>query len=497
MIIINLSGAVAAGLYLEYINPLPSEQPVEGEFDVLGVAISTAFMIAIFAFAALMGSRGNRRIGRWYERIREGTPAAEAPDSVRREVLNSPVKAAVLTASMWLVAGLVVSFWEGGLRVFIGVTLIGGVVATAITFFANDLMNRSVVPIFFPDGKVSAVGGFRLPVFGRLLVAFFFAGVYLPAILAMLTWQRAQALLTAPDPQAVLGNLFAMAVFLLVMGVVASAGLALLVTRAITGPLNDLQSAMKRVEDDDLDAHVLVYTTDELGYLGEHFNEMVAGLRQARKLRNLLDLYVSPEVAREALRGGAELGGRQAECSVLFSDIRGFTSISERLSPHRLIALLNRYMMTMVEVIVANQGIVNKFGGDSLLAVFGTPLNPADDHAARAVCAARDMQQALAAFNGEQLTRQAPPLETGIGVATGDVIAGNVGGRERIEYTVLGDTVNLASRLQDKTKEIGDPILLSEQTFAHAGRDMPLQGRKHSDVPIKGKREPVVVYACS
>ena len=116
----------------------------------------------------------------------------------------------------------------------------------------------------------------------------------------------------------------------------ASAGLALLVTRAIAGPLNDLQSAMKRVEDDDLDAHVLVYTNDELGYLGEHFNEMVAGLRQARKLRNLLDLYVSPEVAREALRGGAELGGRQAECSVLFSDIRGFTSISERLSPHQL-----------------------------------------------------------------------------------------------------------------------------------------------------------------
>ena len=95
-------------------------------------------------------------------------------------------------------------------------------------------------------------------------------------------------------------------------------------------------------------------------------------------------------------------------------------------------------MMTMVEVIVANQGIVNKFGGDSLLAVFGTPLNPADDHAARAVCAARDMQQALAAFNGNQLSRQAPPLETGIGVATGDVIAGNVGGRERIEYTVQG-----------------------------------------------------------
>jgi adenylate cyclase len=221
---------------------------------------------------------------------------------------------------------------------------------------------------------------------------------------------------------------------------------------------------------------------------------MTAGLRQGEMLRNLLNLYVSPEVAREALEHGARLGGKQVDCTVLFSDIRAFTSLSEQLDPTVLIDLLNRYMVVMVEVIIENGGIVNQFGGDSLLAVFGTPLNPSEEHAACAVRAAQGMQRALVAFNEAQRTRHSPTLQIGIGLATGPVIAGNVGGRERIEYTVIGDTVNLASRLQDKTKELDADILLSQQTFDQASQHMPLQARRLPPVPVKGKRETVVVY---
>jgi len=252
---------------------------------------------------------------------------------------------------------------------------------------------------------------------------------------------------------------------------------------------------MKRVEESDLDVQVPVTTNDELGYLGERFNQMTAGLRQGEMLRNLLNLYVSPEVAREALEHGTKLGGKRVECTVLFSDIRGFTSLSERLSPEVLIDLLNRYMVAMVEVVVEKGGMVNKFGGDSLLAVFGTPLNPSEDHAACAVRAAQGMQRALVAFNETQRLHHSPTLKIGIGVATGAVIAGNVGGRERIEYTVIGDTVNLASRLQDKTKELDVDILLSQQSFQHASRYMSLQASSLPSMSVKGKREPVAVYA--
>lgn len=496
-LIINLIGGVAAGTYLTFIDPLPSEITPLTQTEMVRTVVFNLSMIGIFVAAVLISRWSSRRIGLWYEQILQGTPPDIVPTSVRRAVLSASLRAAVLTAAMWLLAGTLGTLQEGNGRIFVGMALIGGFIATAITFFAHDLLWRPVIPLFFPKGDVGSIGAFRLPVLGRLLIAFFFVGVYPLTIMAALTWGRAQSLVNTDDPQAVLSNLLAMEIFLLIAGIAASISLAIFVTRAITSPLNSLQSGMKQVEENNLDVQVQVVTNDELGYLGEQFNKMVAGLRQAQKLRYLLDLYVSPEVAREALRSGTGLGGQQAQCSVLFSDIRGFTSISERLKPEQLITLLNRYMMTMIDIIIDNQGIVNKFGGDSLLAIFGTPLNPAQDHAARAVCAAKGMQQALAIFNGAQRTVREPVLETGIGIATGEVIVGNLGGRGRIEYTVLGDTVNLASRLQDKTKELGNPILLSKQTFEEANKHMQLQADRHKGVPIKGKRDPVEVYACS
>ena len=252
---------------------------------------------------------------------------------------------------------------------------------------------------------------------------------------------------------------------------------------------------MARVENNDLNAHVRVLANDELGYVSERFNDMVNGLRHGELLRNLLNLYVSPEVARQALEHGAALGGQSIECTVLFSDIRGFTSLSEKLPADELITMLNRYMSQMVDAIVANGGIVNRFGGDSLLAVFGTPLNPSADHAGKAINAARDMRAALTEFNRQQRLVEAPELRFGVGVATGQVVAGNVGGTERIEYTVIGDTVNLASRLQDLTKEIGQEILVHESTYAAATKTQKVAATRMPPALVRGKSETVNVYA--
>jgi adenylate cyclase len=236
-------------------------------------------------------------------------------------------------------------------------------------------------------------------------------------------------------------------------------------------------------------------SNDEVGYLAERFNEMVAGLRRGELLRNLLNLYVSPEVAREALEHGASLGGQLVQCTVLFSDIRSFTTLSEQLDPAELIALLNRYMSRMVDVIVSCGGMVNKFGGDSLLAVFGTPLNPAPNHAVSAIHAALGMRSALVEFNEAQAAVDSSQLRCGIAVATGTVVAGNVGGKERIEYTVIGDTVNLAARLQAMSKELHHDILLNQDAYLQACNTIQLPAEEIRNVTVRGKSEPVTIYA--
>ena len=495
VILINLLGALALHFYFSVIDPLPTGQEPLRAIDRIGLIVFGVVMSLTFIAGFVWSRKREARIAKWYERLRNGALAAEAPMNVRRDVLNAAWQATTLTAFMWVSLGSLTAILSPGFRFFLGVTGVGGLLTTAMTYFVQDLLWRPVIPLFFPDGDLSGVRAFRLPVLGRLLVVFLLVGIYPPTILVNLTWQRAQALLTATNPQVVLDNLFFLQIFILCASVVASVGLAVFMSRGIVGPLDTLQEAMKRVEQNDLDAQVPVTSNDELGYLGERFNQMTAGLRQGEMLRNLLNLYVSPEVAREALEHGARLGGKRVECTVLFSDIRGFTSLSERLPPEVLIDLLNRYMVAMVEVVVEKGGMVNKFGGDSLLAVFGAPLNPSEDHAACAVRAAQGMQRALAAFNETQRLHHSPRLKIGIGVATGAVIAGNVGGRERIEYTVIGDTVNLASRLQDKTKELDVDILLSQQSFQHASRYMSLQASSLPSVSVKGKREPVAVYA--
>jgi adenylate cyclase len=271
--------------------------------------------------------------------------------------------------------------------------------------------------------------------------------------------------------------------------------MAFSITRSIVRPLNELQTAMDRVAAEDLTARVTVTTNDELGGLAERFNEMVAALRAGEVVRGLLNQYVSPEVARQAVESGAELGGQLAHCTVLFADMRDFTTLAERLSPEQLLALLNRFMGAMVTAVVGHGGLVNKFGGDSLLAVFGTPLNPSEDHAAAGVRAALDMRRALEGLNRTAAEDGEPALRLGIGLATGPVVVGNIGGRERIEYTVIGAAVNLAARLERLTRDAETDILLHEDTYTAASRTLTLDARALAPLDIRGLSDPVMAFA--
>ena len=254
-----------------------------------------------------------------------------------------------------------------------------------------------------------------------------------------------------------------------------------------------LRRKMTAVCEGNLESHVPVVSNDEFGDLAAGFNAMVDGLRQERVIRGLFGRYVSPQVAEHAIEHGAIPGGQTVEATVLFADIRGFTSLAEQMPADALIALLNRYFTTMATVVTEHGGLVNKFGGDSLLAIFGMPLNPLDDHPARAVQAAVGMYFALQAFNDDQRRRGEPPLHIGIGIATGTVVAGNVGSEDRLEYTVIGDAVNLASRLESMTKSVDAVVLLSEQTARAVQAWATL--RYIDEVAIKGKRDPVPVFS--
>jgi adenylate cyclase len=492
----NLLGALITFFYLSSVQPIPQGSAPVFDIPFWSGVVSVSAIAFLLFLGNVVGGYFNRYFPKWILRLIDGESISDVPAQARREVLQYPAATALISLAMWFVAGFFFGFlltgtWQSLASVF-GV---GGILTSAIVYFAVDAIWRPVIWLFFPDARTNEAGAWRNSVRWRLLLGFVLVGFYPAVLLSLAAVSRAEALLSAENPQVVLQNLYIAVGVISLIAAVAGVALAVLVSHSIVDPLLRLQNAMGRVARNDLNVHLLADTNDELGYVSQGFNEMVSGLRRAEVMRNLLNLYVSPEVAREALEHGTKLGGQLVECSVLFSDIRGFTSLSEQMPPEQLIDLLNRYMSRMVDVVIANGGLVNKFGGDSLLAVFGSPLNPADDHAARAVRAALHMQKALKGFNVEQVEKAQPELEIGIGLASGPVVAGNVGGEGRIEYTVIGDTVNLAARLQDLTKQMGRSVLASAATVEQAARAIPFVAEPMAPVEVRGKTEPVKIFA--
>ena len=210
------------------------------------------------------------------------------------------------------------------------------------------------------------------------------------------------------------------------------------------------------------------------------------------QMRELLRKFATDQVADDLMATGFSLGGKHVEATAMFSDIRSFTTIAESQSPADTIELLNTYYTLMFDAITGHGGVVNQMVGDGLMAVFGAPA-PRDDHREQAVRAALEMVELVELFGQERAARKQTPIRIGVGIASGQVIAGYTGTAQRATYTCVGDTVNLAARLEAHTKVLGQPILIDENTRSGLGGDIQIED--HGPVAVKGKTQAVRVFS--
>ena len=252
---------------------------------------------------------------------------------------------------------------------------------------------------------------------------------------------------------------------------------------------------------DELDSVVRCVEMGAEDYLTKPINPVLLNARITASLekkrlrdqqRELISKFATKEVADDLLTSGFSLGGKHLDASAMFCDIRSFTTIAEAREPAEVIELLNDYYTLMMDAIGGEGGIVNQMVGDGLMAIFGAPL-PRAGHRQRAVLAARQMVELIRMFNEEQAARDKPQIQIGVGIASGQVVAGYTGTNSRATYTCVGDAVNVAARLESHTKVVNRPILIDEDT--RRGLDDVIAVEAQGELLVKGKTEPIQVYA--
>lgn len=259
----------------------------------------------------------------------------------------------------------------------------------------------------------------------------------------------------------------------------------------ITKPLRALVQGTRAVEKGDLDYRIAVSTRDELGQLAASFNEMVGDLKEKERVKALFGRYLPKAVAERALQmqGEIALGGEQKDVAILFADIRGFTALSERLSPPEVVAMLNDYYTCMIDVLFENDGTLDKTIGDAIMAVFGAPISD-PEATAKAVRTALGMMVALKAFNERRTARGQEAIQIGIGINTGIVVAGNLGSIKQLSYTVIGDEVNLASRMCSAAK--AGQVLVTEAVWRKTKWQFDFNALE--PIKVKNVSNPVQIY---
>lgn len=467
----NLGGALVVFVYSAFVLRVPGVRH-QGHLTAINAAVFVPF-IALGLWV------GVRRIRRRWQRDVEWAIAGETPTAERRDrLLRFPLRQERILLELWTVPVVVFAALNApfslrvGLYVAVAIAL-GGLVTAALSYLLAERILRPLMAIALSRGAPEEP---QLPgVAARAILSWTLgSGVLLVAIgLVAISALGVPGVSTTRLAISVL----VLGAIALVVGFVLVSGLA----RSIATRIETLRDAAERVAAGDYDHEITVDDGSELGLLQADFNQMVAGLRERERMRDLFGRQVGEDVVRHALERGVELGGEAREAAVLFIDLEGSTSLAERADPAEVVGLLNAFFAIVVEVVAAHEGWVNKFEGDGALCVFGAPLS--DERAAtRALAAARE----LAARLHEEL----PQVRAGIGVSAGRVVAGNVGASRRFEYTVIGDPVNEASRLSDRAKETGERVLASAAALSRAEDGERERWLKGDELALRGRSAP-------
>jgi len=262
---------------------------------------------------------------------------------------------------------------------------------------------------------------------------------------------------------------------------------------SITMPLKKLKQGVQSFSPEAPETIDNIISHDEVGTLVDEINKMIIGLKEKNFIKETFGKYVSHQVQEAILANKIPLHGERKKVTLLFIDIRDFTELSEILTPEELILFLNDYFTSMVDAIISQGGTIDKFIGDAIMAVFGAPITYEDD-SRRTLRAAELLMQKLDIFNKNRPGKDSDNVRIGIGIHTGEVIAGNIGSNQRMEYTVLGDTVNLASRIESLTKSYRTPVIFSDSTYRELMNDETIKMRELDSVRVKGRKRPVVLY---
>jgi adenylate cyclase len=465
----NLVGVAAVVLLATFVVPLPGV----GQGTTMGTvdaALTAGYVVAAVTVGVIVGTSGLGRLRRW---LLEDRPATVAD---QRVVLRAPLRLFVLQLLLWWVAAVVFGIVDGttsgvaGARLAVTVALTGASTAacaylltervlrpTAARALAQGVPERLAVPGVAARAVLAWALGTGVPV----------AGVVALGVLGL---------------QAHAASAHRLAVAMVVLGAVALTVGLLAVTvaaRATADPVDAVRGALDRVQRGDLSARVPVFDGTQVGRLQAGFNAMVAGLAERERIRELFGTYVDRDVAERILVEGTSVDGEDVEVTVMFVDVRDFTAFAERQPARVVVAALNDLFATIVPIVHAHGGHVDKFVGDGLLAVFGAPRR-LPDHGPRAVAAALAIAEVTA--GGADGDGEGPPggpvgrLPVGIGLNSGMVVAGSVGGAGRFEFGVIGDVVNTAARVEAATRQTGDTVLIGAPTAAlveEALRDGP------------------------
>ncbi len=364
----------------------------------------------------------------------------EALSAARHRVINLPFLAALMNLVAWVVPAVafpVKLALQGKLQpshtgLYILYSFTNAFMITLLAFVLLQYACRKIaVPFLFPQGNLrDETGTLKLGIRARLMILYG-AICFLPMLQTALVINAGRfPTFAETEPLIVLHNLGTFSIILFAFVALYGLWLVSLFSKNISEPIEEIMELTKRVKAGDYEARAQVVSNDEIGYLGDRFNEMGRGLEERERIRDMFNLFTSPEIGAEILAGNVSTDGEIREVTLLFADLRGFTAMSERLEPKQVVQSVNSYFSAMSEAVVENGGIVLQYVGDEIEAVFGAPARD-PDHATKAVAAALSMRQRLDALNWERAVLGQERLSHGIGVHTGDALAGIVGSSTR------------------------------------------------------------------